>query len=29
LELQVVGDGLAPRLADIAVAEGALAARKI
>ena len=29
MELHVVGDSLAPRLADIAVAEGALAARKI
>ena len=29
LELHVVGDCLAPRLADIAVAEGALAARRI
>jgi len=29
LELHVVGDSLAPRLADVAVAEGALAARRI
>jgi len=29
MELHVVGDSLAPRLADIAIAEGALAARKI
>jgi hypothetical protein len=29
MELHVVGDSLAPRLADIAIAEGALAARRI
>ena len=29
MELHAVGDSLAPRLAGIAVAEGALAARKI
>ena len=29
MELHVVGDSLAPRLADIAIAEGALAARKV
>jgi hypothetical protein len=29
MELHVVGDSLAPRLADVAIAEGALAARRI